>query len=120
MNSYFVKQPLFDGYTLYLVRTFCNPEVVEKFVRNLAIDCVSLFSTQEEADIRIMLHASHANKLLEFFDVRGRIVFRCSDTDAMVLSIDAAHNRAVVIHGGLYLVVNMVGDISMFTICVYF
>ena len=87
MNSYFVKQPLIDGYTLYLVHTFCNPEVVEKLVRNLAIDCVSLFSTQEEAEIRIKLHASHADKQLEFFDVRGRIVFRCSDADVMVICV---------------------------------
>jgi hypothetical protein len=87
LNSYFVRQPLLDGYTLYLVCTFCNPEIVEKFVRNLAIDCVSLFSTQEEADIRIKLHASHADKQLEFFDVRGCIVFRCSDTDVMVLCV---------------------------------
>ena len=87
MNYYFVKQPLFDGYILYLVCAFCNTEVVEKFVRNLAIDCVSLFSTQEEADIHIMLHPSHADKQLEFFDVRGRIVFRCSDTDVMVLCV---------------------------------
>ena len=43
LNSYCVKQPLFDGYILFLAGAFCNPEVVKKVVRNQAIDCVSLF-----------------------------------------------------------------------------
>ena len=43
LNSYCVKQPLFDGYILFLAGAFCNPEVVKKIVRNQAIDCVSLF-----------------------------------------------------------------------------
>ena len=43
LNYYCVKQPSFNGYTLYLAGAFCNPEVVKKVVGNQAIDCVALF-----------------------------------------------------------------------------
>lgn len=33
LNYYCVKQPSFNGYTLYLAGAFCNPEVVKKVVR---------------------------------------------------------------------------------------
>jgi hypothetical protein len=59
--SRFDDNPLPVGQTLYLAGTFRNPEVVKKIAGDQVTDCVDLFSIQEEADTRIILHALHAN-----------------------------------------------------------
>jgi len=56
-------------------------------VNNEVSDYVCLFSTQEEADTRIILHALHADKQFGVSKVRGRIVIKCSDTDVLVLCV---------------------------------
>ena len=103
MNSYCVKQSLFDGYSSYLAGAFSNPEVVKRIIRNQDINCVSLFSTQEEADTRIILHVLHADK--QFWVYRCKrpnryqmFRYRCFGSWCALFSTDAAHRRAVVIH----------------------
>ena len=66
---------------LYSAGTFQNPEVVKKITGDQVTDCVDLFSTQEEADTRIILHALHADEQFGKCSVKGRINIKCSDTD---------------------------------------
>ena len=75
------------GQTLYLAGTFRNPEVMKKIAGDQVTDCVDLFSIQEEADTRIILHALHADEQFGKSSVKGRIIIKCSDTDVLVLSV---------------------------------
>ncbi|CAC5417718.1 unnamed protein product [Mytilus coruscus] len=50
-------------------------------------DCASLFSTQEEADRRFVLHTLHADEQFKKCNVRGRTIVKCSDIDVLVLCI---------------------------------
>ena len=68
-----------DGKSVILSGGFANPEMV-KLVRGSAVSIVrQLFSTQEEADTRMVLHATHLAKS------HVRTVIRCDDTDVMVI-----------------------------------
>ena len=42
---------------------------------------IELFSTHEEADTRMLLHAIHADKVFAEFGVKGRIIIKSPDTD---------------------------------------
>ncbi|CAG2233318.1 unnamed protein product [Mytilus edulis] len=86
------KNALADGRILYLAGAFHNPEAVKKIRNDTISDCLCLFSTQEEADTRIILHALHADKQFGNSNVRGRIVIRCSDTDVLVLCVHYFHH----------------------------
>ena len=46
-----------------------------------------MFSIQEEADTRIILHALHADEQFGKSSVKGRIIIKCSDTDVLVLCV---------------------------------
>jgi hypothetical protein len=46
-----------------------------------------LYSTQEEADTRMILQALHADKRLKELGKQGRIIIKTSDTDVIVLCI---------------------------------
>jgi hypothetical protein len=50
-------------------------------------DCPDLYSTQEEADTRMILQALHADKRLKELGKQGRIIIKTSDTDVIVLCI---------------------------------
>ena len=65
--------PLPVGRMLYLAGTFQNPEVVKKITGDQVTDCIDLFSNQEEADTRIILHALHADEQFGKGSVKGRI-----------------------------------------------
>ena len=90
-DFYQTKQPLAEGLTLYLAGSFYNPEVVKKVVANQVSDCVALYSTQEEADTRIILHVLDMDEQFGQRNVKGRIVIKSSDTDVMVLCIHYFH-----------------------------
>jgi hypothetical protein len=79
--------PLPVEQTLYLAGTFRNLEVVKKIAGDQVTDCVDLFSIQEEADTRIILHALHADEQFGKSSVKGRIIIKCSDTDVLVLCV---------------------------------
>ena len=50
-------------------------------------DCPDLYSTQEEADTRMILQALHADKRLKELGKQGRIIIKTSDTDVIVFCI---------------------------------
>jgi hypothetical protein len=50
-------------------------------------DCPDLYSTQEEADTRMILQALHADKKFKELGKQGRIIIKTSDTDVIVLFI---------------------------------
>ena len=62
-----------------------------KDVNLIACDRVNivpdLFSTQEEADTRMILHMSHANEVFARANVAGKIIVRTHDTDVLLLCI---------------------------------
>jgi hypothetical protein len=49
-------------------------------------DCPDLYSTQEEADTRMILQALHGDKRLKELGKQGRIIIKTSDTDVMSAS----------------------------------
>jgi hypothetical protein len=67
------------GQTLYLAGT--------KIASDQVTDCVDLFSIQEEADARIILHALHADEQFGKSSVQGRIIIKSSDSDVLVLCV---------------------------------
>jgi hypothetical protein len=67
------------GQTLYLAGT--------KIASDQVTDCVDLFSIQEEADTRIILHALHADEQFGKSSVQGRIIIKSSDSDVLVLCV---------------------------------
>jgi hypothetical protein len=81
--------PIKDIYNcfLYLAVTFRNPEGVKKLAGDQVTNCVDLFSIQEEADTRIILHALHADEQFGKSSVKGRIIIKCSDADVLVLCV---------------------------------
>ena len=60
---------------------------MKKIAGDQVTDCVDLFSIQEEADTRIILHALHADEQFGMSSVKGRIIIKCSDTDVLVLCV---------------------------------
>ena len=50
-------------------------------------DCPDLYSTQEEADTRMILQALHADNRRKELGKQGRIIIKTSDTDVIVLCI---------------------------------
>jgi hypothetical protein len=50
-------------------------------------DCPNLYSTQEEADTRMILQALHADNRRKELGKQGRIIIKTSDTDVIVLCI---------------------------------
>ena len=67
---------------------FSNPETVKMLNQNGMLDCSCLASTQEEADIRIILLALYSDKLYQENNVQCRIVVKSPDTDVLVLLVD--------------------------------
>ena len=67
--------------------SFGNPEIVKVVSDQEIFDCPDLYSTQEEADIRMILQALHADKRLKELGKQGRIIIKTSDTDVIVLCI---------------------------------
>jgi hypothetical protein len=64
---------------------FGNPEIVKVVSDQEVFDCPDLYSTQEEADNRMILQALHADKRLKELGKQGRIIIKTSDTDVIVL-----------------------------------
>jgi hypothetical protein len=71
---------------------------------------VDLVSTQEEADTRMLLHASHADAVFEEAGQQGRILITSAVTDVLVLAIhyfsQLAHTTALWIETGVVTRVN--------------
>ena len=50
-------------------------------------EAVDFYSTHEEADTKMILHAVHANNVFERNDITGRVIIKTPDTDVLVLAI---------------------------------
>ena len=50
-------------------------------------DCVDLYSTHEEADTRMILHAIYADKQFGSGNLKGRIIVKSPDSDVRVLCV---------------------------------
>ncbi|CAC5417742.1 unnamed protein product [Mytilus coruscus] len=67
--------------------SFEDPEIAKVISDQEVVECPELFSTQEEADTRMILQALHADKRLKEMEKKGRIIIKSSDTDVIVLCI---------------------------------
>lgn len=70
---------------IYFAETYSSPEIFKMITYNCVQDCLSLYSNQEEADTRIILHAMHSDKVFEERDLKGRLVVKSPNTDVFVL-----------------------------------
>jgi hypothetical protein len=75
------------GYLYYIVGSFGNPEIVKVVSNQEVFDCPDLYSTQEEADTRMILQVLHADKRLKELGKQGRIIIKTYDTDVIVFCI---------------------------------
>jgi hypothetical protein len=75
------------GNLYYIAGSFGNPEIVKVVLDQEVFDCPDLYSTQDEADTRMILQALHADKKLKELGKQGRIIIKTSDTDVIVLYI---------------------------------
>jgi hypothetical protein len=75
------------GNLYYIAGSFGNPEIVKVVSDQEVFDCPDLYSTQEEADNRMILQVLHADKRLKELGKQGRIIIKTSDTDVIVLCI---------------------------------
>jgi hypothetical protein len=69
------------GNLYYIAGSFGNPEIVNVVSDQEVFDCPDLYSTQGEADTRMILQALHADKRLKELGKQGRIIIKTSDTD---------------------------------------
>ena len=76
-----------DNDQIQLAGCFQNPEIVMTISSGPIDDVPELFSTQEKADTRIILHALFANKKISCKNSQGRIVVKSSDTDVFLLCL---------------------------------
>ena len=89
LTSCFAKaQTVADVFDRYdIAGSFGNPEIVKVVSDQEVFDCPDLYSTQEEADNRMILQALHADKRLKELGKQGKIIIKTSDTDVIVLCI---------------------------------
>jgi 5'-3' exonuclease len=72
---------------IFLAGYFQNQEAVMKFSKYNVSDCEEIFSTQEEADTRIILQSMFVNQQMVKSNSNGRIVIKSSDNDVLLLSL---------------------------------
>jgi hypothetical protein len=65
-----------------------NLKILKVFSEQIVTDFPELYSSQEEADTRMMLQALHADKKLKEMGKKDQIIIKTFDTDVIVLCID--------------------------------
>ena len=88
-----------EDQSITLAGGFKNSESVKVVQSTGFSDCPELFSTQEEADTRMILHAVHLAKNY------SRVIIRCDDTDVLILllfyvSQGMFDNTSIFMHAG--------------------
>ena len=78
-----VLSSLSAGDELYMA----DPIVVKKVFSTGISDCSDIYSSREEADTRIILHALHADKMFGLKGTKGRIIIKSPDTDVLILAV---------------------------------
>ncbi len=72
---------------LYLAGLFSDPSTTKNFTPSKVSDCPDLLSNHEEANIRMLLHAIHADTRFGDMNVKGRIIIKSPDTAVLLLCI---------------------------------
>ena len=70
-----------QGKAIVLAGGFSDGELVKILHRGQSSNMEELYSTQEEADTRLLLHAIHASQN------HSRVIIQCNDTDVIILLI---------------------------------
>lgn len=78
-----VLSSLSAGDELYMA----DPIVVKKVCSTGISDCSDIYSSREEADTRIILHALHADKMFGLKGTKGRIIIKSPDTGVLILAV---------------------------------
>ena len=73
--------------SIYLAGARNDPMSVTKIFSGGVSKSDELFSTHEEADTRMLLHAIHADKVFAESGVKGRIIIKSPDTDVLILCV---------------------------------
>ena len=100
MSEYIVSMgpSILDDQSIVLAGGFKEGEVVKKVTKVIVSNLTDLFSSQEEADTRMLLHAVHLASTYE------RIIIRSDDTDVLVLLLYYASKEqlgsSVYMHAG--------------------
>lgn len=66
---------------------YIDGQIVKSISSSGALDVEELFSTQEEADTRILLHAMSSDAKFKTSGQQGRVIIKTPDTDVIVLAI---------------------------------
>lgn len=72
---------------LYVAGVFSDPIFVKKITSSGISECQALYSSHEEADTRMILHATYADQTFGEKNIRGRIIIQSPDTDVLVLAV---------------------------------
>ena len=75
------------GDELYMAGVFSDPIVVKKVCSTGISDYSDLYSSHEEADTRIILHALHADKMFGLKGTKGGIIIKSPDTGVLILAV---------------------------------
>ena len=75
------------GRKFFLAVGFENSEEARSIGLAGVQEAADFYSTHEEADTRMILHAVHANNVFERNDMTGRVIIKMPDTDVLVLAI---------------------------------
>ncbi|KAG1698811.1 hypothetical protein GQR58_005641 [Nymphon striatum] len=81
-----VKDKLPTGSSVVLAGGFTEGEVVKQVTEAKVLAFDEVFSSQEEADTRILLHAVYLSN-------HSRIIIRCEDTDVLILLVYYSSKR---------------------------
>ena len=74
------------GRKLFLAGGFENGEEPKSIGLAGVQEAVDFYSTHEEAETRMILHALHASDVFERNDMTGRVIIKTPDTDVLVLA----------------------------------
>ena len=74
------------GRKLFLAGGFENGEEPKSIGLAGVQEAVDFYSTHEEAETRMILHALHASNVFERNDMTGRVIIKTPDTDVLVLA----------------------------------
>jgi hypothetical protein len=74
---------IFDSDELYIA----DPLFVKRISSTWVTECKDPYCSHEEADTRMIFHATYADKQFGMKQVKGRIITKSPDTDVLVLAV---------------------------------
>lgn len=76
-----------NGDDLYLAGIFSDPLFIKGISTNGVSECEGLHCSHDEADTRMIFHATHADNFFCNKHIRGRIIIRSPDTVVLLLAV---------------------------------